>query len=364
MIRALTLLLLSLPASAADWYWRPYAGSTTGDGRSYATAWRGHMTARWAQMQAGDRLVICGTHTGAQAQATVTVEGLTLTGDCPGDPGVMQPSSGRAGEAINVLGVSATIERLTIRNCWSAVTVEGGAVVVRQVVVEDCGGYGVRSMNGNTSGRVEDSTFTRVGNGVYLNRGGHHDWTITGNRITDVSGTKDSHGIGMQSCSRCVVSRNWIERANSGITLYRWGDALLEDVEITGNVLRGFTGAAGSSGINRGIEVTSMNCTATPHHTRRVRIADNLITDAADAAIYVKVADQPDPQTESATVTGNTARRTAYGLRWASPNGQESGAPWFAVADNDWPGYAPPTFTPACDARNAGSTYTGQPQGC
>lgn len=85
----IALLLAGTAAMAADWYWRPYEGTPGGDGRSYATAWRGEAAVDWRQLRPGDRLYYCGTHdVGYQdRQVVVGTDGIILTGECPGDPG-------------------------------------------------------------------------------------------------------------------------------------------------------------------------------------------------------------------------------------------------------------------------------------
>lgn len=97
------------PAQARDWFTRPYtpAGYGSSDGMSYATAFNGmHGGAiQWKQIAPGDVLRICGFHDGGgldyathnSANPVLYVIGrhglpnrpITITGDCPGDPGII-----------------------------------------------------------------------------------------------------------------------------------------------------------------------------------------------------------------------------------------------------------------------------------
>lgn len=91
------LLMASLQptgaAGAADWYWRPDRPTAygTGDGTSYANAWRRATDIRWTAMQPGDVLYYCGTHDGggADRQIITGAPGITISGACPGDPGTL-----------------------------------------------------------------------------------------------------------------------------------------------------------------------------------------------------------------------------------------------------------------------------------
>ena len=89
MIRALLLLLLSLPAWGADWYVRPLGGDYgTENGTSYANAFDGDADA-WAlsaDIDSGDRVYICGTH---REPITVQEPGVTIDLGCPGDPAIL-----------------------------------------------------------------------------------------------------------------------------------------------------------------------------------------------------------------------------------------------------------------------------------
>lgn len=331
-IKAALLLLLACTASAADFYWRPYEGRTTGDGRSYETAFRGQP--RWADMAPGDRILVCGTH---PTQLTPTVDGITITGECPQEAGAIRLSG--VGEPIVLRDRhSVTVSDLVIERCWSGVTIErGGGHRLERLTIRDCAGYGVRAMAGDSADVVlSDSTIERVGNGVYLVGRQHSGWRIVGNRIADVSGAKDAHGVGVQSCRDCEVSKNWIERANSGITLYRLSGGDLTDVRVAGNVIRQMTGVPGSTGLNRGVEVTSANCVPDPERTRNVVIDGNRFSQIADAAVYVKVAAPEAAEAWPVVVTGNTADRVATGLLWGAVRPTAGQVPWFPAFGNGW----------------------------
>jgi len=341
-------IFAAIEALGADWYWRPYAGATTGDGRSYDTAWRGPMATRWAQMQAGDRLLICGAHGPDTAtQLTPGIDGITLTGACSQAAGSMTLTG--VGEAIVLRDRrDVRVEDLRISNCWAGITVErGGGHRFTRLQVADCRGYGVRAQLGDSTDIVLlDSTLERVGNGVYLVGAQHSGWTVSGVRIADVSGTKDAHGIGVQSCVGCELSHNWIERANSGITLWRISLGQMRDVRVHDNIIRDLRGVAGSTGLNRGVEVTSANCVAPL--TVGVVVEDNRFSNIADAAVYVKVAPPQDARESAVIVTGNFS--DGPGLLWTALRLQEAArtTPWFSVFNNHWGPARNFVWTPSC----------------
>lgn len=99
---AVLMLLLGLcapSASAEDWYWRPYlkAGKYgLGDGTTYNDAWAASTAIDWGAIQPGDTLFICGLHDNGYGDRSLTVgrsgtayRRLTISGDCPGDPGTI-----------------------------------------------------------------------------------------------------------------------------------------------------------------------------------------------------------------------------------------------------------------------------------
>jgi hypothetical protein len=355
----LILLAFSHVVHGEGWFWRPYKGGANygfGDGSAYEDAWDKDREIDWSVMSPGDVLYVCGAHQPVLYDQWLrpAKNGIMISGGCPNDPGSLKYSSGTAGETITINVSDIILDRLEISNCWAAVTINSGSnIQINRLNIHDCGGFGIRAMTGGVSGlRVEDNHVWRVGNGVYSGRSGHSNWAITGNYIHDVSGTGDSHGIGLQSCEHCEISWNFIERANTGITLYRVSDGKFSDVRIGDNIVRDMRGAYGSTNINRGIEVTSANCAANPYWTNNVRIERNYIADIADAAVYVKVADLPGDDW-AISVNNNRVRRAFYGLSWNLLRRAEAPGftPWFPVVDNDW-GEAidrPPSFVPNCD---------------
>ena len=357
-IMVLVLALVSGLAHGAGWYWRPYRDGVNygaSNGTSYENAWDVDSEIDWTAMSAGDVLYVCGAHRPVSGDQYLVPQrsDIIISGACGIDPGSLQTSVGTIGETITIHGqANIAIQDLEIRNCWAGITLDGGGpYYIRRVKIHDCGGVAVRS-DGNTSGgRITDSYFWTVGNGVYLSGIGHRGWIIENNHIVDVRGTGDSHGIGIQSCEHCLIRGNVIRQANSGITLYRIAAARLVDVEVRANVIREMLGISGSSGLNRGIEVTSANCTPHINNTLNVRIVGNLVTDILDAAIYVKVPD-PDGTQSAVEVRDNQVQRATYSLFWNVMRSAEAQrmTPWFPVTNNDW-GTVPtrgPVWVPPC----------------
>jgi hypothetical protein len=85
------MALVSGSAGAETWYWRPDRSWAygTGDGSTYANAWRRASEIRWSAMRPGDVLYVCGMHKdgGDDRQIVVGARGITISGACSGDPG-------------------------------------------------------------------------------------------------------------------------------------------------------------------------------------------------------------------------------------------------------------------------------------
>lgn len=142
-----TLLATGLEEAcgARAWYVRP-AGQTgakyvNSDGTSFKSAWRGFQSVKWSQIQPGDDLFICGRF---NEKLTIGKSGtsgglITIRGDLPGNPGVIEVSRGDA----------------IYMNDRTYVALDG-------ITIEGSGANGV-SMQGTKHCRVLNCNFSRIG---------------------------------------------------------------------------------------------------------------------------------------------------------------------------------------------------------
>lgn len=109
-----SLAFTSLEAGAEDWYWRPDRDAPygSGDGTTFANAWRRASEVRWQAMRPGDTLYFCGTHKngGDDRQINVGAPAITISGACRNSPGVLWSTGRRLTEwvATGTAGVYAT----------------------------------------------------------------------------------------------------------------------------------------------------------------------------------------------------------------------------------------------------------------
>ncbi len=138
---ALVLLAFST-AGARDWFVRPSGASYgSGDGTAFANAWSGFSRVNWSGIAPGDTLYVAGTF---NEKLTVGKSGssgnlITIRGNYPGYPGVIDVSSG---DAVSLHGlVYVSIDGLTI---------------------DRAGGNGVEMQSSNHC-EVKNSNFYRIG---------------------------------------------------------------------------------------------------------------------------------------------------------------------------------------------------------
>ena len=174
-VTVLVLFLLSLTSFAygADWFYRPLGFTEAGnvaqhnwicnptrrpgivcDGRTYDTAWRlsparlgiennfGAMDV--SQMSPGDRLFICGHHYRSfnRLVQIAGVHDITITAECPGDPGVLE---------------------------WGSLSVrDSSKVVIEDIVIDKSRGSGLAVIN-STDVVVQNSTVNHARFGILVN---------------------------------------------------------------------------------------------------------------------------------------------------------------------------------------------------
>ena len=188
---------------------------------------------------------------------------------------------------------------------------------------------------------IRNNLFCDGGNGIYghANRywadSGQEGWRadlhkqnnvlIENNRICEMWGDLDSHGIGMQGGNNWTVSKNYFHDIEGSVIVFylpsnnnnnandrqaigpesAW---TIHDARIENNVIRGtyqFPGSAGSGG-HRGVEVTGhYSCIRQKGAFKRIVIRDNLLHNITSDGIYINAA-QSDDGTAAVQVVGNT----------------------------------------------------------
>ena len=187
MIRALFLLLLSLPAWGADWFVdQSGTGAGTTDGTSYANRFAG-WTDAWttaADIDAGDTVYACGTQTGTMAFSDGGSVGnrLTIDGACPRGDGTFDYG------IVNANGAT----------CWTSLTTR------TYITVQNMTFYGFTGtcldMRTSTADWVLNTSFTGVNNGS-------DTALIIGNAsviVRNVDISTASGGIATRGCTNCV----------------------------------------------------------------------------------------------------------------------------------------------------------------
>lgn len=249
------LLLVAVSAQAATTFWRPVTdGHCRGsecDGQTYETAWRigtegaGNDLER-VQLATGDTLMVCGTHYSHPVNIIVVrVDGVTVTGDCPGRPGVIVGGYvGVAGaedvtvEDLTVIGTSygnlgvtatsvkgLTLQRLHVREVAMGILVNSKGVVPAEDVV------------------IQDSRIEKVGQGILFKADSSSpakDVVVRKNLIQKVQDRVDrvdydAEGIGFMGCDGCTVEDNQLIDQAYGIHVWACHDAVFRNVVIRGN---------------------------------------------------------------------------------------------------------------------------------
>lgn len=238
------------------------------------------------------------------------------------------------------------VENLSLMNAGRLIEVrDSDRVTLRNLTLRHAKDVAIHLTGSTRSGEIQSSNIAFVGNGIYAStRAGtaesHDDWLVEGNTITDVRGNLDAHGIGWQVGSRNQIRQNRILRANTGITFYRWADALsgsigntIEANEIS--EMRRQYADPRSNGLGRGIEFGGDNCPPSSDLVIENTIRWNSIRDVDDLAVYVKV---PMPATRNRHSLDLYGNLSDSGLRYSDIdlNGRVSDPPNFRLGSNDF----------------------------
>jgi len=274
------MLLGATTAHAADVYWNP------GEALSLAG------------MVAGDTLYVCGLHDQPNAGDFLRadgVSGITITGACPGNPGILYANMMRVQDASNV-----TVEDLTVvGDTTISVNNKGIAlfdvdhILIQRVV---CTGtrYCVYTHRDYTADDVEvaHSHFSSAEQGILLASYGTDPvsvkkrWHIHHNSISDIKPTAeidaDREPIGVQGGQDILIEHNIITDSWFGIILFACETSVpMERITVQHNILREIRGSTMTNWPSKGILKV---CASNPLDIDIV-IAHNLVLGVDSAAI-------------------------------------------------------------------------------
>lgn len=178
-IPLLTLVLVFgiSPLSRADTFWVRPADGGTGDGASYARAWRGFSAIDWSRFAPGDTLFLCGTHIDSlftlpwdpalpegTPRAPIVIDGACLGDDGTKDPGRLAASPAAPSDPFGI----STMRRdhFTFRNLslqgYAVLVLDSFGTLFQNVTIEDA------PDNSLTRGAIEDRGLATVYDGVRI----------------------------------------------------------------------------------------------------------------------------------------------------------------------------------------------------
>jgi len=276
-----------------DWYVRPAGGSYGNeDGTSYEDAWNGFSNITWGTggVEAGDTLWVCGTH---NETLTVKASGtsgnyITIRGDYPGDPGIIDGGGTRAQgiylksvcyfivDGFEVKNATATgiqvgfdasgtteIQNVIIRNCVLHDNDHRGGALITD---SGCIAHDIQWLNNvaynnpwdgiAVYGYTDDNTtaynLVLEGNTCYSNGDGLyvqwcHDVTVANNTLysnddTSEPGYGEGYGLGVSRARGVVIYENEIfNNRTDGIEI--WGGSTAnndaDDCKVYRNIIYG-----------------------------------------------------------------------------------------------------------------------------
>ncbi|OGY46108.1 MAG: hypothetical protein A2744_01970 [Candidatus Buchananbacteria bacterium RIFCSPHIGHO2_01_FULL_44_11] len=261
-IATLCLVVLTIVLAApgpSDWYVRP--GSGSGDGTSYATAWRGLENVIFGSggVQAGDTLYICGTHTAVGTQVInipsgTAISRITIRMDCPSS------DDGKVFGYIFNLGGSSY---LTFYKCYfdaAPIVMDNpddpGPPVLfsHDVTIDSCVLKNdidniIDLYAGNDNWIIRNSDLSQSETGIYTHTsvnaaGGASYLTVENNFIHDMCLTpaqlanSDCHAVGIQNGSNITITKNQIWNTGAAIEFWSWPTAAMTNNTISYNFIK------------------------------------------------------------------------------------------------------------------------------
>lgn len=230
------------------WYVRPSGGAYGAeDGTSYATAWDGFTNIDWtaAGVQPGDLLYICGTHTEAFAvggSGTAPIgyslgSPITIRGDYPGDPGVINSAdlrnTGFDCNSKNYITIHSLSSIDAVVDCFQFRGTSTG-IVTYNLIATGSGNQGIQ----------HEDTASVTHNNPYCNDNADDGVSGHGNAIIIINeGTFSNNGEGINVIEdvHCTVSGTTIFSSNTSYDI--WAVNATTDgscwIDITGATLSG-----------------------------------------------------------------------------------------------------------------------------
>lgn len=259
-----------------DWYFAAFktwqAGNWTPDGLTPQTAWyrgtnhSGASAVDLSQLGEGDTLWILDNHdsgtTDGFLQGTYPA-GVTVRGDYPGRPGVLQ-----------VVGfnttTNASLLNLRITGGSLGGTEVDGLLLDRVVVHHQAKGFVSVQESNFDNVTIRNCTFhdlTHEGIECFVREGyTRANWLIENNHIYNVGlelgfeGGADSEGIGVQRLTNSVIQGNHVHHCGYGINLWESGSGITDGVVIARNRVHHIYGGP-SEWPSRGIMISGGSTT-------------------------------------------------------------------------------------------------------
>jgi len=304
------LFFLAPLAHATDVYWYPTETALDLD---------------QSPLQAGDTLYICGYHAHPvpYGNLTVTTSNITVTGECPGDPGTMY------GAILKVEGADyVKIRDVTLVGDLAASNGKGvtlfdtvGTSIERAWITGHRYGIYTHRDRYADSVSIRDSVIINNAQGVLMAAFAgdlmsvKKGWIIEDNLIQDVyQGNawfdSDNEGVGVQGAYNVTIRRNVFRNCEQGIIVWVPETGILDGVLIEGNVLIDMHGDPQPAFYSFGVaKVDGFN-----DSFRNVTIKDNVIVGAEGAGIRWGMG-----SINPAYITGNkmilTGQESGYQLR-------------------------------------------------
>jgi parallel beta-helix repeat protein len=339
LVALLTLgLALSTPAGATTYYVDNTVASS-GNGTSWANAWRSFSQIAWAALHPGDTLVISG---GASAQTypetlTVGASGITITASTdPGHNGtVIIDGQGSRANGIILDGVhDVTVQGLTVQNHVEAqIRVDNGSgyrIEANTLYVTGNGGVFVQRctntvVRGNTITTPAYSTAQT--DGIYSQRnGGGNVYEANTIIISNNEPTGHDDCIQLYQDASTTIRGNYCEQANTKTSNAQgfWLEDNTGTIEVTDNVLYGLN--TGNTLIGLG-NINSGNA--------QLVATNNMVVGSAWGSIWIQNA--PNSVIKNNTVQSDAANATLIRIKGAMPPAGNVDANLYAASNSSQP---------------------------